>query len=139
MSATTMRRHFALCHRLSTAEAVQPATAAWVVARIHRYAGVAGVAPVVATTSGPEYQAFSGRPVGPDMWGEANWACGGCPVVYVDPAKARTRGAAELVVAHEVAHVRWRSYGHRRVLFDRCQALIDQVAEKDASEPAKLY
>jgi len=128
MSETTMRRHFSLRHLLGPAEAAQPATSIWVAERIHRYAGVAGIGPVVAVTSGSEYHALSDRPVAPGMWGEANWACGPLPVVYVDPAKAATRGSAELVVAHEISHVKWRSYGHRRVLFDRCQALIDQEA-----------
>lgn len=128
MSDTTMRRHFSLRHRLGPAEAAQPATHEWVAERIHRYAEVAGVAPVVAITTGRDYQARTGRPVGRQLWGEADWSSGELPLVYVDPAKTGSRAQAELVVAHEVAHVRWRSYGHRRVLFERCQELIEKVS-----------
>lgn len=129
-----MRRHFALRHRLGTEEAAKPATRAWVSERIHRYAEVAGVGAVAAVTTAAAYQALSGRPVVEGMWGEANWSCGERPVVYVDPAKAGTRAQAELVVAHEVAHVRWRSYGHRTVLFERCQQLIDRLALEETSQ-----
>jgi hypothetical protein len=127
VSAVTQRRHFALRHRLSAAEAAEPASEGWVAQRIHHYATVAGVEPVVAVVTAAEHEARSGRPVNPNTWGNADWS-GAELLVYVDPVKCRTKGTAELVVAHEVGHLRWRSYRHRPVFFTRVQDLIDRAA-----------
>lgn len=128
MSAITQQRHFALRHRLDAEEASAPASDHWVAERIHHYAAVAHVGPVVALVRAEEHQARSGRPVDPFTWGNADWS-GSELLVYVDPAKCGTKGAAELVVAHEVGHLRWRSYRHREVFFTRVQDLIDQANE----------
>lgn len=125
MSATTVRRHFALRHHLGPVEA-DAAAAPWVRQRIRRYAAAAGLEVVAAVTCPAEHESRTGRPVGPHTWGDG-WA-GPELVVYVDPARCATKGMAELVVAHDVGHLRWRSYGHRRVFFTRVQDLIDQVA-----------
>ena len=62
-----------------------------------------------------------------ETWGNADWS--GCELlVYVDPLKCRTKGVAELVVAHEVGHLRWRSYRHRAVFFTRVQEFIDRAS-----------
>jgi hypothetical protein len=132
MSAVTEQRHFALRHRLRAEEATEAALGEWVAERIHHYAAVAGLGRVVAVLTAEEHQARSGRLVGPNTWGNADWS-GSELLVYVDPAKCGTKGAAELVVAHEVGHLRWRSYRHRQVFFARVQALIDRAGTQPSS------
>ncbi len=127
MSELTQRRHFALCHRLDTAEAADVAQPSWVVGRIRHYAATAALGPVVAVVRAEEHEARTGRSVDPNTWGNADWS-GSELLVYVDPLKCKTKGVAELVVAHEVGHLRWRSYRHRAVFFVRVQELIDRAS-----------
>lgn len=131
MSELTQRRHFALRHRLDAAEAAEAAEPFWVADRIRHYAAVARLGPVAALVSAQEHEARTGRTVGPNTWGNADWS-GPELLVYVDPSKCRTKGVAELVVAHEVGHLRWRSYRHRVVFFTRVQELIDRASLPEA-------
>ncbi len=104
-------RHGGLRHHLNDTDAATPATHTWVVDRIHHYAGLAGVDPVEAFTDPIGYTARTGRRVSPHCWGQADWATGR-RLVYVDPARCRTRAAAELVTAHEIGHLRWPAARH---------------------------
>lgn len=133
MSELTQRRHFALCHRLGAAEAAEAAAPAWVADRIRHYAAAATLGPVVPVLSAEDHEARTGRVVDPLTWGNADWS-GPELLVYVDPRKCRTKGVAELVVAHEVGHLRWRSYRHRQIFFTRVQELIDRASIPEGSE-----
>lgn len=127
MSELTQGRHFALRHRLGATEAAEVAEPFWVADRIRHYAAAAGLGAVTAVVTAQEHEAHTGRPVDPNTWGNADWS-GPELLVYVDPHKCRTKGAAELVVAHEVGHLRWRSYRHRAVFFTRVQELLDRAS-----------
>ncbi len=131
VSELTQRRHFGLRHRLGATEAAEVAEPFWVADRIRHYAAVAKLGPVAAVVSAQEHEARTGRTVGPNTWGNADWS-GPELLVYVDPFKCRTKGVAELVVAHEVGHLRWRSYRHRAVFFTRVQQLIDRASRPGA-------
>ena len=129
-------RHATLRHHLSECEALLPATAAWVVERVHHYAARARVDPVEAFTDPASYAARTGRRISPNCWGQADWATGR-RLVYVDPTKCRTRAAAELVTAHEVGHLRWPRARHTGRFFEQVQRLLDTggkplVAETEA-------
>ena len=116
-------RHGGLRHHLNGTAAVL-ATDTWVVDRIHHYATLAGVDPVEAFTDPDGYAARTGRRISPHCWGQADWATGR-RLVYVDPARCRTRAAAELVTAHEIGHLRWPAARHTPRFFDHVQALLD--------------
>ena len=103
-------RHGSLRHHLGDSEADLVATDTWVVGRIHHYAAIAGVAPVEAFTDPASYSSRTGRRISPNCWGQADWGSG--RLVYVDPARCRTRAAAELVTAHEIGHLRWPTARH---------------------------
>ena len=126
-------RHGTLRHHLTGSEAALVATVPWVVDRVHHYAALAGVAPVEAFTDAPSYAARTGRRISPNCWGQADWATGR-RLVYVDPAKCRTRGAAELVTAHEIGHLRWPRARHTRRFFEQVQALLDTRAKRLCAE-----
>ncbi|MFF7647864.1 hypothetical protein [Streptomyces canus] len=49
------------------------------------------------------------------------------PLMAVNLTHVPTREAADRVFAHEVMHLRWPSYGHKRVAFDRAQNVLDMV------------
>ena len=117
-------RHGTLRHHLTGSEAALVATGSWVVDRVHHYAALAGVAPVEVFTDAASYAARTGRRISPNCWGQADWATGR-RLVYVDPAKCRTRGAAELVTAHEIGHLRWPAARHSTRFFHHVQALLD--------------
>lgn len=120
----TEARHHALVHHLPADEATLPADAAWVTARIHRYALAAGVDPVVAFTDATGYGTATGRPVPSICWGQADWGTSR-RLVYVDPAKCGTRAVAELVAAHEIGHLRWPTARHTLRFFRNVQSLLD--------------
>ncbi len=120
----TEARHHALVHHLPADEATLPADAAWVTARIHRYALAVGVDPVVAFTDATGYGTATGRPVPPSCWGQADWGTSR-RLVYVAPAKCGTRAVAELVTAHEIGHLRWPATRHSTRFFSHVQTLLD--------------
>ena len=117
-------RHGTLRHHLTGSEAAVVATVSWVVDRVHHYAALAGVTPVEVFTDAASYAARTGRCISVNCWGQADWATGK-RLVYVDPTKCRTRGAAELVTAHEIGHLRWPNARHTRRFFEQVQALLD--------------
>lgn len=49
------------------------------------------------------------------------------PLMAVNLAHVATKEAADRVFAHEVMHLRWPSYGHKQVAFDRAQNVLDTV------------
>lgn len=120
----TEMRHGGLRHHLDADEAALPATRTWVVDRIHHYADLAGVEPIEAFTDPVGYAARTGRRISPHCWGQADWATGR-RLVYVDPARCRTRAAAELVTAHEIGHLRWPAARHSTRFFHHVQTLLD--------------
>lgn len=133
-AAATQARHFALTHHLPAGVAAEPASARWVRQRARRYAAAAGVELHTVTTSPDRYTALTGIPVGPDDWGKASWAAGR-HIVYIQPhCGGGTKGGVELVVAHEISHLRWPSYGHRTVFFDRVQRLVDTAGHHPQPE-----
>ena len=121
-------RHGTLRHHLTRSEALLPATAAWVEGRVHHYAPLAGVDPVEAFTDAASYAARPGRRISVNCWGQADWATGR-RLVYVDPIKCRTLGAAELVTAHEIGHLCWPTARHSGRFFEQVQALLDRAQE----------
>ena len=120
-------RHGSLSHHLGDAEADLVATDTWVVDRIHYYAALADVAPVEAFTDPASFAARTGRRISPYCWGQADWAAGR-RLVYVDPARCRTRGAVELVTAHEIGHLRWPTARHSHRFFEHVQSLLNTEA-----------
>ncbi len=120
----TELRHHALRHHLPTDEAALAATPTWVAGRVDRYAALAALGPVEVFTEPDPYQAATRRAVPANCWGQADWA-NARRLVYVDPAKCGTRAAAELVVAHEVGHLRWPTAGHTARFFRHVQTLLD--------------
>lgn len=120
-------RHGSLRHHLGATEAGLVATDTWVVDRIHHYAAIAGIAPVEAFTDPASYAARTRRRISPHCWGQADWATGR-RLVYVDPARCRTRAAAELVTAHEIGHLRWPAARHSRRFFVHVQSLLNAEA-----------
>ena len=124
---TTTARHYALRHHLPAAIGDLAATATWAHARAATHLRTAGLDPatVTITTSPVAFTAATGIELGPADHGMASWA--DRRVLYVDPAKARTYGELELLVAHEVGHLRWPGLGHRLRFFERVQQLLDRV------------
>lgn len=120
-------RHAALRHHLSATDALRPATDSWVVERDHHYAQAAGVDPVQAFNVPTAYATATGRRISPHCWGQADWATSR-RLVYVDPARCRTRAAAELVTAHEIGHLRWPQARHSCLFFRNVQALLSSAA-----------
>jgi hypothetical protein len=49
------------------------------------------------------------------------------PLMAVNLTHVATKEAADRVFAHEVMHLRWPSYGHKQVAFDRAQNVLDTV------------
>ena len=125
-------RHGSLRHHLGDTEADLVATDTWVVDRIHRYAAIAAISPVEAFTDPASYAARTGRRISPHCWGQADWATGR-RLVYVDPARCRTRAAAELVTAHEIGHLRWPTARHSRRFFEHVQSLLNAEAPSEAA------
>ena len=124
----TETRHGSLRHHLGDSETGLVATDTWVVDRIHYYAAIAGIAPVEAFTDPASYAARTGRRISPNCWGQADWATNR-RLVYVDPARCRTRGAAELVTAHEIGHLCWPTARHSGRFFEQVQGLLDRAQE----------
>ncbi|OIV36993.1 hypothetical protein BIV57_13475 [Mangrovactinospora gilvigrisea] len=50
------------------------------------------------------------------------------PLLAVNLALVPTCGEADQVLAHEFMHLRWPSYGHKAVAFQRAQGLLDRLA-----------
>ncbi len=123
-SPVTVARRAALAHRLPVEVATRPATAAGVTTRAAAFAGAAGVHLDRVTTSRREYRAQTGIDVAADTIGEASWHHGR-HVVFIDPDGCRDTGTAETLIAHEIGHLRWPSYGHKVMFFTRVQELLD--------------
>lgn len=126
----TQRRHAALTSRLRPAQATRPVTPRWLKHRFGQFVELAGV-PADLTVDAEEYQARTGRPPDPDRAGEvftgpasARWDRA---LVYLNPAHLPNREEADRVFAHEIMHLRWPSYGHKSVAFQRAQHLLDTV------------
>lgn len=124
----TTARHYALRHHLDDSQASAPATERWARHRVATLATAAGLDhhTITVTTTPEAFTAATGIDVGPADHGMASWADG--RVVYVDPAKAATCGDLELVIAHELGHLRWPSLGHRAQFFERVQQLLDHAS-----------
>lgn len=122
----TTARHFALAHRLDQAEAARPATEAWTLRRVNHILQVSGLDPshLTVITDPASLAELTGITIGPETLGLAERRPAG-NVVYVDPAKTGTRGDMERLIAHEIAHLRWPSLGHRGRFFERVQQLLD--------------
>ena len=80
---------------------------------------------ITVTTTPEAFTTATGIDIGPTDHGMASWA--DARVIYVDPAKAANCGDLELVIAHELGHLRWPSLGHRAQFFERVQQLLDHA------------
>ena len=124
---TTTARHYALQHHLDDAVASAPATDRWARHRVAALAIAAGLDhhAITVTTTPEAFTTATGIDIGPTDHGMASWA--DARVIYVDPAKAANCGDLELVIAHELGHLRWPSLGHRVQFFGRVQQLLDHA------------
>jgi hypothetical protein len=131
MTTVVQHRHRQLQHHLNPATAALPADLWWLITRTHQYAAAAGIG-VDVVLDAASYHRRTGLTVGPWWAGAAYTGEPGNrpakPLIYLNPRLIPTRGDGELVIAHEVMHGRWPSYGHRAVAFDRAQRLIDLAA-----------
>lgn len=123
-------RHRQLHHQLHDAVAALPADPWWLITRTHQYAAAAGIS-VEVVLDDASYRRRTGLDVGAWWVGAAYTGTPGDrsakPLIYLNPRLIPTRGDGELIIAHEIMHGRWPSYGHRAVAFDRAQRLLDRV------------
>lgn len=133
MSAVVQQRHQRLRHHLDPHDSAQPTDLWWLITRAHRYAAAAGIT-IDVVLDAQTYQRRTGLSVGTWWAGAAYTGPPGArlavPLLYLNPRLLLTRGDAETVIAHEVMHARWPSYGHRRIAFERAQQLLDAVASE---------
>ncbi|MGA5442505.1 hypothetical protein ACPCKW_23715 [Streptomyces griseoincarnatus] len=54
------------------------------------------------------------------------------PLMAVNLTHVPTREHADRVLAHEVMHLRWPSYGHKQLAFARAQTVLDRVGQLSA-------
>jgi len=136
-AARATTRHSALRHRLPHTETANATTATWIRDRVALYARTAGLQiPHIAVTPG-ELQARLGRrsPRRLHLAGWADWTQRP-GTVLVDLAQLPTLAAADLVCAHEVAHLLLQRTGHPPALFTAAQHLIDTAAAPAAAPAA---
>lgn len=131
MTTVVQARHRQLRHHLDHAAAAALTDAWWLITRVHEYATAAGIT-VDVVLDAVSYRRRTGLDVGV-WWAGAAYtgppaARRAKPLIYLNPQLVPTRGEAELVIAHEVMHARWPSYGHRPAAFARAQYLLDTVA-----------
>ncbi|MEU1812986.1 hypothetical protein [Micromonospora aurantiaca (nom. illeg.)] len=130
VETAVQRRHRRLRHRLPTGTANLPADPQWLLDRVLTYAEAAKV-PVTVILDAQAYTARTGVPVTPLTAGDCYTGPPGdraaVRVIYLSPVLLPTRGVAECVIAHEIMHARWPSYGHRPIAFQRAQELLDHV------------
>lgn len=130
MTTVVQVRTQQLRHHLDDLTAATPCDQWWLLTRTHEYAAAAGIA-VDVVLDALSYRRRTGLDVGQWWAGAAYTGMPGAriakPLVYLNPGLIPTRGDAELVIAHEIMHCRWPSYGHRAIAFSRAQALLDQV------------
>lgn len=131
MSALVRHRQSLLRHHLDPADSATRADLWWLLTRTHAYAAAAGIA-VDVVLDQRSYHHWTGRTVGDWCAGAAYTGPVGArwpvPLIYLSPRLLPTRGDAETVIAHEVMHARWPSYGHKKIAFARAQQLLDTVA-----------
>jgi len=126
----TQARHNALRPALPAATAARPVTRQWLLARIQQYLELANVDahPIL---DAEEYEQRTGRPPDPGRAGEIFRGPPADPVrpplLYLNPTLLPTCAEADRLIAHEVMHLRWPSYGHKREAFARAQQLLDTV------------
>jgi len=130
MSALVQTRHRQLHHHLADDQARMVTDAGWLISRAHRYAAAAEVL-IEVVLDPAQFARRTGLSV-PDTWAGVAYTGPAhqrlrAALVYLNQALMPTRGDAERVIAHEIMHVRWPSYGHREVAFTRAQQLLDTV------------
>ena len=128
--STTIERTRALCSPLPADEASLPVDPTWLSARALDFARVAGMRFLLVLDAG-RYGRLTGQQlstadVGRAYLGPAN-ARLAVPLLYLQPAALASRGDADQVLAHEVTHLKWPSYGHKVLAFERAQWLLNQI------------
>ena len=131
MTTIVQARTQQLRHHLDPVTASTPCDQWWLLTRAHEYAAAAGIA-IDVVLDAWSYRRRTGLDVGRWWAGAAYTGMPGervtTPLVYLNPRLIPTRGEGELVIAHEIMHCRWPSYGHRAIAFTRAQGLLDRVA-----------
>lgn len=112
--------------------AASPTSRDWVATRLAEYCHFVSVA--ADFTADPAlYCALTGRAKDLYRAGEVfRFSPPQRPLVHVNLRLAPTLGQAELVIAHEVMHLRWPSYGHKQIAFQRAQELLDSIPPPDS-------
>jgi len=126
----TQQRQGALISGLESAAA--PSTVDWLQHRMGVLLAAAKLPAMPLYLSRDDYAAAGGPQLPAHVVGDAAHRL---PAIFVDPTYARNRGDADRLLAHEVAHHRWPSYGHKAVFFRRCQRLLDLAAHDRSHQP----
>lgn len=121
-------RHAQLRHHLPSRIAHRVVDEHWLRARFSRYCAAAGITADLYVTRNGYHRATGQRPRPANIGMAFRPAGEGQQCIFIDLEQLRTRGQAELELAHEIMHLRWWSYGHRAIAFTRAQQLIDTVA-----------
>ncbi|RKE03010.1 hypothetical protein [Streptomyces sp. TLI_171] len=129
-SALTIARTRALRSPLPACEAALPADQLWLRARAQQFARAAGLRFLLVLDSA-KYTRLSGQRVGAEVVGRAYRGPESTrlpvPLLYLQQDALATRAEADQVLAHEVTHLKWPSYGHKVAAFDRAQWLLDHL------------
>lgn len=133
--AEVVAAQFALLTHLPPGEAGMAADRAWTLHTCRRLLAVAGHDAAVVLVP-EELTALTGRAPAANDWGWASW--GHHPhVVFVDPAKTRTRQATLALAAHEITHLTHHGRGFRRHSarwFAEVQDLLDRASCDQSSQ-----
>ncbi|GJF30278.1 hypothetical protein KNE206_29780 [Kitasatospora sp. NE20-6] len=131
-SAITIARTRALRSPLPACEADLPADVPWLRARAPHFARAAGLR-FLLILDAAKYTRLTGQQIGVEVVGRAyrgpESARLAVPLLYLQQAALATRTEADQVLAHEVTHLKWPSYGHKVKAFDRAQWLLAQVGQ----------
>ncbi|MFC5645368.1 hypothetical protein [Kitasatospora cinereorecta] len=131
-SAITIARTRALRSPLLAHEADLPADAPWLRGRAQQFTRAAGLR-FLLVLDAAQYSRLTGQQIGVEVVGRAyrgpENARMAVPLLYLQQAALATRTEADQVLAHEVTHLKWPSYGHKIKAFDRAQWLLDQVGQ----------
>jgi len=138
MSAIARRRHARLRAGLPAEQAMGPVTPAWLQHRVAYYLELADIdAELILDAT--DYVRRTGRPHDPRRAGEVyRWPDrADRPLLFLDPYHLPSREEATRVIAHEVMHLRWPSYGHKQIAFHRAQQLLDAAAARTCGRSRK--